>query len=127
MGRINEKGFSSTYVFSILGLNVDYFYLRNESSNHSQVEVPERIIRNRSYERSNQKTDISRSEVKEDGKEATKLELYKATAAIQQIKEKNYVQAVSNYTGNILLVGIAYDKKTKVHECEIEECCLQIV
>lgn len=45
----------------------------------------------------------------------------KATAAIQQIKEKNYVQAVSNYTGTILLVGIAYDKKTKVHECEIEE------
>ena len=48
----------------------------------------------------------------------------KATAAIQQIKEKNYVQAVSNYTGTILLVGIAYDKKTKVQECEIVKNCL---
>ena len=38
--------------------------------------------------------------------------------------EKNYVQAVSNYTGTILLVGIAYDKKTKVHECEIVKNCL---
>lgn len=47
----------------------------------------------------------------------------KASAAIQQMKEKNYVQAVANYTGNILLVGIAYDKKTKVHTCEIEEYC----
>ena len=50
----------------------------------------------------------------------------KATATIQQIKEKNYVPAVANYTGNILLVGIVYDKKTKVHECEIEEYCLQL-
>lgn len=47
----------------------------------------------------------------------------RASAAIQQMKEKNYVQAVANYTGNILLVGIAYDKKTKVHTCEIEEYC----
>ena len=39
------------------------------------------------------------------------------------MKEKNYVQAVANYTGNILLVGIAYDKKTKVHTSEIEEYC----
>lgn len=39
------------------------------------------------------------------------------------MKEKNYVQAIANYTGNILLVGIAYDKKTKVHTCEIEEYC----
>lgn len=48
----------------------------------------------------------------------------KAQTALQQIKEKNYVQAVSGYTGNILLVGIAYDKKTKTHECVIEEYCL---
>lgn len=26
-----------------------------------------------------------------------------------------------NYTGDILLVGINYDKKTKKHECVIEE------
>ena len=44
-----------------------------------------------------------------------------ARTALQQIKEKEYVQAVSNYTGNILLVGISYDKKSKKHECVIEE------
>lgn len=45
----------------------------------------------------------------------------KVITALQQIKEKKYVQAISNYTGNILLVGIAYDKKSKEHACIIEE------
>lgn len=33
----------------------------------------------------------------------------------------NYPQALVPYDGNILLVGISYDKKTKTHECMIEE------
>lgn len=41
--------------------------------------------------------------------------------AINQIKDRQYPQSVLQYTGNILLVGINYDKKTKVHECIIEE------
>ena len=41
-------------------------------------------------------------------------------AAISQIKEKNYPQLVADYTGDILLVGINYDKNTKRHECRIE-------
>lgn len=41
--------------------------------------------------------------------------------AINQIKEKHYVQAIENYGGEILLVGISYDKKTKGHECKIEK------
>ena len=41
-------------------------------------------------------------------------------AAISQIKARNYPQAVADYTGDILLVGINYDKKTKLHECQIE-------
>lgn len=45
----------------------------------------------------------------------------KAETALEQIKEKNYVQAISNYSGKILLVGIAYDKKSKEHVCVIEE------
>ena len=44
-----------------------------------------------------------------------------AKAAIQQIKEKGYVQALEAYKGRILLVGIAYDKLTRRHVCEIEE------
>ena len=45
----------------------------------------------------------------------------KAQAALQQIKDKKYVQAIAGFTGNILLVGISYDKKSKEHECMIEE------
>jgi len=41
-------------------------------------------------------------------------------AAIAQIKEKNYCAKVAEYTGDILLVGINYDSKTKTHSCEIE-------
>ena len=43
-----------------------------------------------------------------------------AQAAISQIKARNYPQAVANYTGDILLVGINYDKDSKQHECMIE-------
>ena len=42
-------------------------------------------------------------------------------AAISQIKGKNYPRAVEDYTGDILLVGINYDKDTKQHECKIEQ------
>lgn len=41
-------------------------------------------------------------------------------AAISQIKTRNYPQTVADYTGDILLVGINYDKDTKQHECLIE-------
>ena len=41
-------------------------------------------------------------------------------AAISQIKARNYPQTVADYTGDILLVGINYDKDTKRHECQIE-------
>lgn len=41
--------------------------------------------------------------------------------AMQQIKDKNYPSSILNYTGNILLVGISYDKSSKKHECLIEE------
>lgn len=43
-----------------------------------------------------------------------------ADGAIAQIKEKQYVQALSEYQGNLLLVGINYDKESKKHECVIE-------
>lgn len=44
-----------------------------------------------------------------------------AEGAIEQIKNKKYVKAVEEYSGNLLLIAINYDKKTKQHECEIEE------
>ena len=44
-----------------------------------------------------------------------------ADAAINQIKRKNYPAKVAEYTGDILLVGINYDKETKSHYCKIEK------
>ena len=41
-------------------------------------------------------------------------------AAIEQIKSKNYTEKLSQYTGEILLVGINYDDK-KGHSCSIEK------
>ena len=44
-----------------------------------------------------------------------------ADAAIAQIKRKNYPAKVAQYTDNLLLVGINYDKDTKLHSCVIEK------
>ena len=44
-----------------------------------------------------------------------------AKTALDQIKEKNYPDSIKDYTDNILLVGINYDKTTKQHECLIEK------
>ena len=41
--------------------------------------------------------------------------------ALKQIKEKQYGQNLSHYTGNMLFVGINYDPETKEHECKIEK------
>ena len=41
--------------------------------------------------------------------------------AIDQIKQKNYPSKIADYTGDILLVGINYDKETKQHSCKIEK------
>lgn len=45
-----------------------------------------------------------------------------AESAIAQIKQKQYCQSLAEYQGNILLVGINYDKETREHSCVIEEC-----
>ena len=42
--------------------------------------------------------------------------------AIDQIRQKNYPAQIAEYTGDILLVGISYDKESKQHTCRIERC-----
>lgn len=62
--------------------------------------------------------------VKHPDKPAVLIELKcdkDALGAIEQIKTKQYVTALKDYKGNLLLAGINYDKKTKKHECEIEK------
>lgn len=39
--------------------------------------------------------------------------------AIAQIKEKQYMEKLLEYKGNLLLVGINYDKETKKQQCII--------
>lgn len=44
-----------------------------------------------------------------------------AESAIAQIKERQYTETLRDYHGNILLVGISYDRESKKHYCIIEE------
>ena len=44
-----------------------------------------------------------------------------AQTALQQIREKNYPASIWDYTGEILLVGINYDRDSKQHQCLIEK------
>ena len=44
-----------------------------------------------------------------------------AQTAVMQIKDKKYPSSILDYTGEILLVGINYDKGTKEHQCLIEK------
>lgn len=44
-----------------------------------------------------------------------------AENAIAQIKERRYDSMIKEEYDNLLLVGISYDGKTKVHECRIEK------
>ena len=43
-----------------------------------------------------------------------------AQTALNQIADKKYPESLRQYTGEVLLVGINYDKKSKKHECGIE-------
>ena len=43
-----------------------------------------------------------------------------ADSAIRQILRKQYPEKIAQYNGELLLVGISYDKKQKTHQCQIE-------
>ncbi len=45
----------------------------------------------------------------------------KAETAMKQIKNKRYPESILRYTGDILLVGINYNKSSKEHQCIIEK------
>lgn len=44
-----------------------------------------------------------------------------ANSAIRQIHEKRYVGVLKDFVGEVILVGVNYDKKTKKHSCIIEK------
>jgi len=45
---------------------------------------------------------------------------HSAEEAVEQIKQKNYIECLKNYRGEVLLVGVNYDKQ-KHHTCKIEK------
>jgi hypothetical protein len=45
--------------------------------------------------------------------------------AIKQIKERNYPSVLSEYGGDIILVGINYDSSTDEHSCVIERLSMK--
>ena len=58
------------------------------------------------------------------GKPAMIVELkcgVSAEGAIAQMKDKKYVESLKEYQGNLLLVGINYDRGSKKHTCVIEK------
>lgn len=46
---------------------------------------------------------------------------HSAEEAVEQIRSKNYTDCLKDYSGEILLVVINYDKKSKKHTCRIEK------
>ncbi|MGN0152939.1 MAG: AAA family ATPase [Lachnospiraceae bacterium] len=48
-----------------------------------------------------------------------------AEGAIAQIKKKQYCRSLEDYKGNLILVGINYDKVTREHECLMEEWTME--
>ena len=44
-----------------------------------------------------------------------------AETAIEQIKNRNYPAILNGYCGEVVLVGINYDDRTKEHTCRIEK------
>lgn len=43
-----------------------------------------------------------------------------ADTALRQIREKRYPQSLKDWQGELLLVGLSYDKKTRQHSCLVE-------
>ena len=48
-----------------------------------------------------------------------------AETVLRQIKDKKYDSMLDYYHGKVLLVGINYDKKSKSHDCIIEQLVKQ--
>ncbi|MGM9707324.1 MAG: PD-(D/E)XK nuclease domain-containing protein [Prevotella sp.] len=92
-------------------LSIAYYYARNEYIIHRELPAGKGFA------------DIVLIPRRHVAKPAIVIELKynkKVDAAIAQIKQKQYPDALKDYTGDILLVGITYDKATKRHQCRME-------
>ena len=93
-------------------LSIAYYYARNDYVMHRELPSGKGFA------------DIVLIPRKNVDSPALVLELkynHSVDSAIAQIHAKRYSDVLHDYTGEILLVGINYDKKTKQHDCRIEK------
>ncbi len=92
-------------------LNIAYYYARNEYIIHRELASGKGFA------------DLVFIPRKHVDKPAMVVELKynkDADTAISQIKRKQYPKKLAEYTDNLLLVGITYNKEEKTHKCIIE-------
>ena len=92
-------------------LNIAYIYAHNDYIIHRELPTGKGFA------------DLTLIPRKNVDKPAIILELkysQDVETAIDQIKRRQYTGKVAQYTGDILLVGISYDKREKRHTCLIE-------
>ena len=116
-------------------LSVAYIWARNEYIIHREyatgkgyadlVMIPRRNVSKPALviELTNEREDIGACSryPERGGSRQSQLKFnHSADTAIDQIKRKEYPAKIADYTGDILLVGINYDKESKQHTCKIE-------
>ena len=79
---------------------------------------------NLAYDEDAQTAYIPNEEIRSEFEEAAEESKWDEMTALDQIKEKKYPEALNGFEGEVLLVGINYDKKTKEHSCVIEKLWL---
>ena len=92
-------------------LSIAFYYAKNDYTFHRELHSGKGFA------------DLVLMPRKKSDKPAILLELKKdcsANAAIEQIHSKQYKGKVTQYDGQVILVGINYDSKTKKHDCKIE-------
>ena len=92
-------------------LSIAYFYARNDYVIHRELPTGKGFA------------DLVLIPRKDVNTPAIVLELKfncDADSAIDQILRRQYPAKVAQHTGDLLLVGINYDREKKTHECQIQ-------
>ena len=92
-------------------LSIAYYYAHGDYIFHREYQTGTGFADLVLMPRKNTATPAIIVEMKYDGTTGT---------AIEQIHRRQYTAKVKEYTGDMLLVGISYDRKTKEHRCRIE-------
>jgi hypothetical protein len=92
-------------------LSIAFYYARNNYIIHRELPTGKGFADLVLIPRKNVSTPAVIIELKYD---------HTAGTALDQIRSRHYPQKVAEYTGDMLLAGISYDRQTKQHSCQIE-------